>query len=372
MALPSTVPVGQLIPSVYDILGGTGRPPAVFPLGLYPPGKAALNPSQSLSQLGIGDGTLLILAPVGSETAADPVVQAADVVERAAEAEPGAWTSSQSRLAALLIVIALAGTTGLVVVPDGFGAPSLLLGATATAATATIATRATRHGRTTLLATITLGVLIAAAALVSTLFDLRASAAGAVLATMSTAVLNVPGRLTVMVAGLSASIGGDLDPDTARSSGELRSRSARAQQVLTALVMGASFATASGALVIVDGRDPPDFVLAGTLAVLLILRSRVHHHLLRRSGLLFAGTLSTTALFAALWWTDPGLAPWLCGAAAVLALAAIWLGFAPPAAASAPPLRRCLDLLDCLAVAALIPLACWSSGVFDLVRGMSL
>jgi hypothetical protein len=106
--------------------------------------------------------------------------------------------------------------------------------------------------------------------------------------------------------------------------------------------------------------------------VLLAVRCRVHHDVVRRSALLVAVLLCTTTLFIGLRLADPRLAPWLCVAAAALVAGALWLGFAPPVTAGAAPIRRGLDLLDCLLVVAVIPLACWSSGLYDIIRGFTL
>jgi hypothetical protein len=98
----------------------------------------------------------------------------------------------------------------------------------------------------------------------------------------------------------------------------------------------------------------------------------VHHQPARRSALLVAGLLCTTTLFIGLRLSDPGLVPWLCVAAAALVAGALWLGFAPPLTAGAAPIRRGLELLDCVLVVAVIPLACWSSGLYDVIRGFTL
>ncbi|CAN5304385.1 type VII secretion integral membrane protein EccD [soil metagenome] len=369
------MPVAELMPSVYDIFTDAGAPLPQHPCSLYPPGLAPLDLSMSLSQLGIVEGSLLVLAPATSAAPPIQLVHTADAVQDAAGASRRQWTTPQSRLAALLITTTLAATIGVAAVPGRVGVPSLLLGAASATAVAAIAARVTHHGRTALLATTTAGALVTAATFGATLFDIHGPATGVTLAVLSVVVLSVPGRLVVTMAGLSAYIGPDLDPDADGPDGEVWRRSARAQQFLTALVVGASAtATLGGAAVALgaDRQQLPAYLVAAALAALLTIRSRVHHHPVRRLALLVGGLLCTTTLLIGMRLGDPGLAPWLCGAATLLALGALWLGFAPPLAAHSAPVRRCLDLLDCLLLVAVIPLACWSSGLYAIVRGLSL
>jgi type VII secretion integral membrane protein EccD len=272
-----------------------------------------------------------------------------------------------------LIAIALAATTGLLAVPGDVGAPSLLLAAAAATAAAVIGCRVAHHGRTALMAVTTMGALSTIATFVATLFDVGGSAMGVVLVVLSVGVLGVPGRLAMLISGLSGHVAPDLDADTDGPDCDIWRSSSRAQQVLTALVVGASGAAAvGGATVALAGhRQLPDFLVTAVVTLLLAARCRVHHHVVRRSALLAAVLLCTTTLFIGLRLADPGLAPWLCVAAAALAAGALWLGFAPPHAAGTAPIRRGLDLLDCVLVVAVIPLACWSSGLYDVIRGFT-
>ena len=371
VALPADIPVAELIPSVYDILGE--NPSVLGACYLCRPGLPALDPSMSLSQNGIDDGALLILMPGTAVPLSVAVVHAADAVE-VAGSKLQQWTAAQSRLAAVVFGIVLAGTAGLMVVPGSVGAPSLLLGAASTTAAATIGVRVTCYGRTALLAVTTTGALVAAAALGATVVNISVSSMGAALTVMSIGVLSLSARLAVRMSGLSSYVGDDLDPDSGGADDDVWSRSARAQHVLTALVVGASTAAtlATTAVALAGDRKLPEYLVAGAVAALLILRSRVYHHPIRRSALLLNGLLSITTVLVGLRSVDPGLTAGVCGTATVLAAGAVWLGFAAPRAIDAPPVRRAVDLLDCLVLVATIPLTCWSSGVYEAVHGMSL
>jgi type VII secretion integral membrane protein EccD len=377
IALPADIPVGQLIPSLYDILSDSGAP-LVRSLTQHPPtclcqpGRPPLDPAMTLSQLGIRDGSLLLLAPTAVDPVPVQVVYAADAVEQVAR--PQQPSPERARLAALLVVIVMAAIVGFVAVPDGVGAPSLLLGAAAVAGAAAISARASQYGRTALMALSCLCTLATAAALAATLFDIRGPGAGLALTVASVSILTMPGRLSVMLSGLSRHVEGDLDPDSAGVTGQVWARAERAQDVLTALVVGASFAAALGIAAATLTTDPgwPGFAAAGLIAAVLVLRSRSHAEPFKRAVLLGCGICCIAVLLVGLRLREPGLAVSICVVAAVLAAGAIWLGFDPPAAAGSAAVRRCLDLLDCVALVCVIPLACWSSGVFSAVRGMSL
>jgi hypothetical protein len=382
IALPAWIPVGQLIPSLYDVLRRHCGPvaesvPGTLPTCLCRPGQPPLDVSMTLSEQGIRDGALLVLAPAAAAQPCAPVVHAADAVEHIAAGQIRGWTPQRSRLAALLAVTATAGVIGLLAVPDGLGTPSLLLCAASAAATAAISARVSRCGRTALLALTCLCTLIAVAALGATLFDLPGRSAGLTLAVIAVGVLSMAGRLAVVMSGLSAHITGDLDPRSERVDEDLWNRARRAQQVLTALVAGASIAATMGAAAVALGAGRPnsgwaDFAVVGIIAAVLLLRSRSYRGPVRRASLLGSGTACAAALFVALATHDPALTPWICGTAAVLAVCAVWLGFDPPLTAGPPPLRRWFDIVDCAALVCVIPLACWSSGIYGHVRGISL
>ena len=64
LVLSAEVPIGSLIPPIVDILATQGSPraePADVRHQLSLPGNIALDPAKTLSQLGIRDGTTLIL-----------------------------------------------------------------------------------------------------------------------------------------------------------------------------------------------------------------------------------------------------------------------------------------------------------------------
>jgi hypothetical protein len=68
----------------------------------------------------------------------------------------------------------------------------------------------------------------------------------------------------------------------------------------------------------------------------------------------------------------PQHAGWLILAAVVLGGAALCLAGADRDTWLSPVARRMVDVVEYVALAAVVPLACWVAGVFGLVRGLGL
>jgi hypothetical protein len=56
----------------------------------------------------------------------------------------------------------------------------------------------------------------------------------------------------------------------------------------------------------------------------------------------------------------------------MLAAASLYLGFVAPAQALSPVVGRGVDVLERLALVAMVPLTCWICGLYGVVRGLNL
>ncbi len=84
------------------------------------------------------------------------------------------------------------------------------------------------------------------------------------------------------------------------------------------------------------------------------------------SGIVITGTtFGVTALH-----TTHG--PWFATATAILAATAMYLGFVAPGISLSPLVHRGIELLEGVALVAMVPLTCWICGVYGAVRGLSL
>jgi type VII secretion integral membrane protein EccD len=113
-------------------------------------------------------------------------------------------------------------------------------------------------------------------------------------------------------------------------------------------------------------------VFAAVIGSVLLLRARSHHGPARSVPLIVGGTatLSATCVVAAT--SYPLHTPLIAAAAAMLASAALGLGLITPAMTISPVGRRSAELLEYLALAAVVPLAGWVCGLYSAARGLNL
>ncbi|BDB40648.1 ESX-4 secretion system protein eccD4 [Mycobacterium kiyosense] len=408
------MPVAELIPSILDVLGG----PTLGRHRLSRVGCAPLPGSTTLAQNDIRDGAVLVLAeqstpppaprhdddaeavaaglktttglPVnrvgGALTAVAFTVTGALVMVRnaftvATESNGTVLAAATAALAALFAIalfrnvfhdpiaeltLAILATTfaavaGLLAVPGVPGAPAVLLAAMATAVTAVLALRLARCGVVTLTALAGAAIVVALAALAAVLTGTRLDVTASVTAVACLGLIEMAPRMSMMLAGLS--------PGPARSAAELADRTRRAENWLTSLRAGFAAVAALGATTAActAHRAIP---LAALTGAALLLHARTD----RRRSLVFlvaAIATSTTTLALAVAGA-PRCGPWLVALTVTLTAAALYVGFLAPTFAPSPITRRGVDVLGCIALAAAVPLACWTCGAFSAVRALSL
>ena len=82
--------------------------------------------------------------------------------------------------------------------------------------------------------------------------------------------------------------------------------------------------------------------------------------------------VSASATFVLAVLSGPRHAHWACLIAVVLGVGALCLSHTDFGARLSPLARRSVELLDYLALAAVVPLVCWVGDVFGIIRGLSL
>src|SRR5208283_530052 len=204
-------------------------------------------------------------------------------------------------------------------------------------------------------------MVIAVAALVGVITAAPLHAIGSVSALVSLGLLGVAARVSIVLSGLSPQLPPTPDVDDIEPSGAcVAAKAIRADNWLASLLAGLSSSAAVGAVVTVLAGAPRLSCIAfGTVTgALLLLRSRSSDR--RRmlvfviSGIVIAGTTFGVAALRA-----PEHGPWVAAATAMLAAAAMYLGFVAPAISLSPAVRRGIELLECLALIAMVPLTCW-------------
>lgn len=279
--------------------------------------------------------------------------------------------------------VPLVFTSGAVFVPGTFGAPHIVLGASATAAVSVLAFRLGGHG-TALFTGIAAASLIAvAASLVLSFTDLPVTAVGAGTAVTALAALAFAPRVSMMQAKLPLppvpTAGAPLDDaadEDHTSAADLEYRAARARRFLTGSVCAAAAAAVAGALmagigsVDEDGIRWPGVALALSTSVVLLLRGRTFADIHHAVPLVGAGSTIVLALLAVgVTSQHPGTIGGFV-AALVVAFAALVFGSAVPTREYSPVLRRAAELAEYAAIATVIPLACWVCGLYAAMRAL--
>lgn len=436
LALPAGVPVAVLIPSLVDALAvrHPGQEAARYQLSV--PGASALDPSTTLAQNRVGDGAVLVLsrADVGSHppryvdvaqevsatledaarsrgddgnrrfsrlsgAAAAVVLTAvgglavlrntlstshtrdigvpAAVVGSAALVAVGfaaiahrAYRDPVAGLTLSVIATVLAAVAGFVVVPGAPGVSNVLLAAAAAAVTCVLAVRLSGRGVVALTAAACFASVIAAAALVGAITGAPSHVIASAAAALSLGLLGAVPRVSIALAGLpprwAASDVADPEPNDSWAPAQ----AIRADRWLVSLRAGLATSGGAGAVITVLAGGPRLSCLAfGTVvAAVLLLRSRSCEGA-RMLGFAVSGIAAAATTFGVTTLRLQMQGPMLAAVTA-LAAAATYVGFA--ATASSPVVLRCVEALEWLAWAALVPLACWIGGVYGAVRGMNL
>jgi type VII secretion integral membrane protein EccD len=418
LALPSGLPVGQLIPSIVEnIRAESDVTPRRWSLSRV--GGRLLDESMTLAENDIHDGDLLVLStsdvpePVFRDqcltdavAAMDPETHPTRIIGVAAclwAAAVGAvalaWTSAPAGLPHVVIAATLAATVstaavvtqrshpdpqrcatlnvvavllaaavGFAAVPAGPTAANFLLATAAAASMSVLLLRATGCGTLWLTAGTTFSTTTAVAVAVDVVWTLPSHATGALLATAALGVLGVAARLSILVAGLAPPMptGDDrVEIDDGRA--------ARGHRVLTGLVAGSVASVSMGALLVVAGclpagaPWPTGAAFTALVGMVLMFRARSHANGHCRIVLIVGGIIGVTGAFVMVIGAMPVHAGW----AGVVAVGAGLAALAPGASVS-PVTHRAVDVLEYLALAAVVPLACWVVDLYGVVRGLRL
>lgn len=320
-------------------------------------GGGVLDPSKTLSQNGIRDGSTLLFTAdppiVGRRPTVDPAAQLAADCALAG----WVWTRALSRTAALLVAVAAAGLTGYLGVPGPPGPARLMLGAAAAATAATIAGRIDSNHPAVFTSVGFGGLLVAACALPAVAFGATGRHLAVLLAVAAVAALLWSVRLTVLRCGLSPRI-------TVRSDRVAQpAPTTTAPHTLSALVVAAS-CCALGAVIGIVATTPTSVgsALGATVATAVLLAG--HTDPIQRAATLSAAGLSAAAVIATAAVRHSTWAPWLVGALLAGVGVLLWLTHTVTAPRISPGPARCADATGLVLLASLPPLACWTAGLY--------
>ena len=428
LALPRETPVGLLLPSIVDLVQrGTAAADEGRQGHLSRVGRQRLDEATSLHDNAIRDGELLLLTTTATPPpewiqddpwhaaidTADPgraptrvtataACLSAAVLGATALAWSGVVTQATGHVitggviaaaAAIgavaigrahpdpilcvtlsIVAVVFAAVAGFLAVPDGPSTANSLLAAALAYSTSVLLLRATRCGAICLTALATFTALTSAASACGVAWTLPVSTTGAALSVLSLGTLGVAARLSIAVAGLAPAMPSPEHPaedDPAQAT----PRAVTAHDSLTGLVIGSAGAAAFGAVLVAsgcvnDGRLWPNAsVFAAVVGLVMVLRARTHIDKRRRTALVVGGMAASAAGVGLVVVSAPEQANCVCVLATVVGLSMLGGAFGVTVS---PLARRAVEVLEYLALAAVVPLACWVGGLYGLVRGLSL
>jgi type VII secretion integral membrane protein EccD len=268
-----------------------------------------------------------------------------------------------------VIATEFATVAGFLAVPGSPGAPNVLLAATAAAVMSVLAMRLSGCGVVTLTALACFAMVVAISALVGVLTAAPPHIIGSVSALVSLGLLGIATRVSIVLAGLSPRLPPAPDLDTAD---RLAAKAIRADNWLAGLFAALSSSAAVGAIItVLTGAPRLSHIAFTTLTGALLLPHA--GSIDRRRTLMFviSGIATTGTAFGVVAVSIPNHGPWIAAVTAILAAAAIYLGFVATAISFSPVVRRSVELLECLALVAMVPLTCWICGLYGTVRGLN-
>ncbi len=435
LVLSAALPIGLLIPPIVDMLAaecGHRAQPVAIRHQLSLPGSITLDPSKTLAQSEIRDGTVLMLTSSSTILAPPRFDDVAEAVSVSLASTARPWTRQAARLIGALAASCLAatgatiligsafgtndlrrggcagvaavagfiallaaiaahrgfrdGTAGLTLglaaggfvalaallaVPGELGAPNALL-ATAAAATSATVMRVIGCCATVFTALACFSTVESIAAVVGAVTAVPLPAIGAASAAISLVFVEASAPASIMLAGLSSHVTSEADGE------RLSAKAIGANNWLTSLVAAFSAAAALGAIgaaagsLFADGPSWPGIAFATITGGVLLLRARSHRDLARSVPLVAAGIVTLSAALGITAVAYPLDTPYIAGVSTMLSAAALCLGFITQIMRPSPVGRRSVELLEYLALAVVVPLACWICGLYGAARGMNL
>ncbi|MGV9802358.1 type VII secretion integral membrane protein EccD [Mycobacterium sp. NPDC003449] len=419
LALPASVPVGELMPSIVEACAADDAAPVNW--RLYLACGPALDESGTLAHNDVHDGDLLLLARdtvpapqrrTGSVTdalttavptaTAGPRLQVAGclwsclaaalalVWAGVATAGPGrfaiaallavgvtgaAVTAARMRAAPIVLTalniaaVVEVAAFGFLIVPAGPGPANFVLAGAAAASAGIVMLRISDCGTTLLLAVVTFSAVSAVATGCAVVWPLGLQAIGSVLAATGLAALSLAPRVSIAVAELTPPVPGEPDADDAAADpADIAVLAARGHRTLTGLIAGCAAAAGLGAALVAAGaRDrvsPATVAFTAAVGMALVLRSRSYAQGHCRTAFSVAGLLGLTATFFQIVMRSPQHGSWT----GLLAVGAGMALLGPVAAG--PAAARVVDGLEYLALATIVPLTCWLTGIFGVIRNL--
>ena len=270
-----------------------------------------------------------------------------------------------------VIATTFGALAGFLAVPGRPGFAHVLLAAMAAVVTSVLVMHLSGCGTVTFTAVSCCSLLTAIAALTGVVTGAPLRAISSVSALVSVGLLGAAPRLSIICAGLSPWLATAQELDAVESpADDWSARAIRADAWLASLLAAFSSAAAVAAIITLVAGAPRlnSIAFAAMTATLLLLRANSADR--RTLVCVISGivAIGTTLGFATVGIPQHG--PWIVAATAMMVALAMCSGFVAPAISVSPVVQRCIELVECLALVAMVPLTCWVSGAYGTVSSL--
>jgi type VII secretion integral membrane protein EccD len=286
---------------------------------------------------------------------------------------------SQSSLTLGVTAAAFGAVAGYLMVPGGPAPPNFVLAAAICSAASATLLHLSSCGSTSYTAIATFSVMTAIGAAAAAMWPVPRVTVGALLAAASVAMLSCAAKLSILLSGLSPRMPSAIDEhgdDETVPADVGAYRAECGHRTLTGLLAGLAFSAASGAVLVAAGPHRysgwSGIAFTGVVSLVLISRACQQRGAARSTAILVAALVSITAALMLVTFAVPSHAPSVCLIVIGLGAGALCLARADLGSGLSPFARRSIDVVDYVAIAAVVPLACWVGDVFGFVRGLSL
>lgn len=284
------------------------------------------------------------------------------------------------------VVIAAAGglplafVSGFYIVPAASSVrANLLLASALVVVVAAVCILVIGAGITTFIAAATAGVFGLLAFLVATLIAHPAPGIAAGTAAVALAGISMLPRATIWLSKLPLPHVPGTAEELKEDSGypdysSIERRTSIAHKYMTGLLIGCGSVTAVAAIITASSSDIYGILTAVIATMVLLLRARTYANGSQAVALLTTGMVSAAGILLGWMWTEDatGRIIWVFGSLVLIAAAALVLGVVFPNQRFSPPMRRTVEIIEAVCIAAVLPLALAVMGLYSTLRHLDI
>lgn len=233
------------------------------------------------------------------------------------------------------------------------------------------------QGITVFIAAATGGTLVALAFLVATFVDHPLAGVAAATGAVALAALSMLPRLTLQLAKIPPPVvptnAEDLKEDTGFPEfAVIERRTAVAHEYLTGMIIGTGVVAALAAIVAASADTVWGPIYGIIVAIVLMMRGRAYANGAQAVALLSTGMVASAGILLG-WLIDASelnRIVFVFGTLLIIGAAALVLGVVFPGQKFSPPLRRTVDIVEAILIAAVVPVALAVMDMYAVFRGL--